>query len=485
MTENEIMNKLLIANRGEIARRIIRTARRMGIETVALYSDADTASLHVAEADQAWRLAGLTPAETYLDMEKVLEVARRSGADAIHPGYGFLSENAIFARRCIDEGFIFVGPDPEAIDYLGSKTNARRLAIAAGVPVMPGTTDGVASLEKARETAEKIGYPVLLKAAAGGGGKGMRIVREPGDLAGALRAAQGEAMTAFGSDEVFVEKYVEEPRHIELQVIADRHGNILVLGERECSIQRRHQKVIEESPSVAVDDALRARMRESAEHLVKTANYTNAGTLEFLLDKSGNYYFLEVNTRLQVEHPVTEMVTGLDLVELQLRVARGEKLPVSADDLRLRGHAIECRICAEDSYDNFLPSIGTIWEAFEPEGEGVRVDSSIYPGMEVSLYYDPMLAKLICWGETREEAIARTLAALDEYHIAGVSTTVPFCRAVLGSEEFRSGDFSTGYVAKHWSDPKQELSDELIRLAAAAAVRTDQRYQERVVAGED
>ena len=474
------MHKLLIANRGEIARRIIRTARRMGIGTVAIYSDADTASLHVAEADEAWRLPGLTPAETYLDMEKVLDIARRSGADAVHPGYGFLSENATFAGRCIDAGLLFIGPDPLAIDHLGSKTNARRLAIEAGVPVMPGTTDGVTSVEEAQETAEEIGYPVLLKAAAGGGGKGMRVVREPADLPGALRSAQGEAMTAFGSDEVFVEKYVEEPRHIELQVIADTHGNVLVLGERECSIQRRHQKVIEESPSVAVDDALRARMRESAERLVKAANYTNAGTLEFLLDKSGGYYFLEVNTRLQVEHPVTEMVTGLDLVELQLRVARGEKLPITQEDVRFNGHAVECRVCAEDSYDNFLPSTGTIWEVEEPKGEGVRVDSSIYAGMEVSLYYDPMLSKLICWGKDREEAIERTLEALERYHIAGVSTTIPFCRAVLRSEPFRSGNFSTGFVSKHWVEPKQQLSAELVRLAAAAAVRTDQRYQERM-----
>lgn len=476
------MKKLLIANRGEIARRIIRTAHRMGMETVAIYSDADTASLHVSEATEAWRLPGLTPGETYLDVEKVLQIARRSGADAVHPGYGFLSENASFAERCREAGMTFIGPEPDAIDHLGSKTNARRIAIEAGVPVMPGTTAGVASLEEALETAEKIGYPVLLKAAAGGGGKGMRVVRSSDELEGGLRAAQGEAMTAFGSDEVFVEKYVEEPRHIEIQVVADTHGNVLVLGERECSIQRRHQKVIEESPSVAVDDALRARMRESAERLVRAANYTNAGTLEFLLDQSGEYYFLEVNTRLQVEHPVTEMVTGLDLVELQLRVAQGEKLPLTTEELQFNGHAVECRICAEDSYDNFLPSIGTIHEVNEPSGEHVRVDSSVYQGIEVSLYYDPMLSKLICWGATREEAIERTLAALDRYHLAGVSTTIPFCKAVLKNESFRSGDFSTGFVARHWTEPIQELDDEIARLAAAAAIRTDQRVKERVMA---
>lgn len=475
------MKKLLIANRGEIARRIIRTAHRLGIETVAIYSDADTASLHVAEATEAWRLPGLTPGETYLDVQKVLEIARRSGADSVHPGYGFLSENAAFAERCREAGITFVGPDPVAIDHLGSKINARRLAIEAGVPVMPGTTEGVGSLEEAQETAQEIGYPVLLKAAAGGGGKGMRVVRTAEELAGGLRAAQGEAMTAFGSDEVFVEKYVEEPRHIEIQVVADNHGNVLVLGERECSIQRRHQKVVEESPSVAVDDDLRARMRESAERLIRAANYTNAGTLEFLLDKTGAYYFLEVNTRLQVEHPVTEMVTGLDLVELQLRVAEGEALPITSDDVQFNGHAIECRICAEDSYDNFLPSIGVIQEVIEPEGEHVRVDSTIYPGIEVSLYYDPMLSKLICWGATREEAIERTLAALDRYHLAGVSTTIPFCKAVLQNEDFRSGNFSTGFVAKHWVEPKQELDEETLHLVAAAAIRTDQRIRERIL----
>lgn len=474
------MKKLLIANRGEIARRIIRTAHEMGIETVAIYSDADTASPHVSEATESWRLPGLTPGETYLDVAKVMEIVKRSGADAVHPGYGFLSENASFAQKCLDAGVTFVGPDPEAIDHLGSKTNARKLAIESGVPVMPGTTEGVVSAEEAVKTADEIGYPVLLKAAAGGGGKGMRVVREPEDLPGALRAAQGEAMTAFGSDEVFVEKYVEEPRHIEIQVVADAHGNVLVLGERECSIQRRHQKVMEESPSVAVDDDLRARMKASAETLIKAAGYTNAGTLEFLLDKSGEYYFLEVNTRLQVEHPVTEMVTGLDLVELQLRVARGEELPVKSDELRFNGHAIECRVCAEDSYDNFLPSIGTIWEVVEPEGEHVRVDSAMIPGMEVSLYYDPMLAKLICWGKDRDEAIERTLAALDRYHIAGVSTTIPFCRSVLQNGDFRSGNFSTGYVSRHWSEPKQELGQEMLRAAAAAAVRTDERVKERM-----
>lgn len=478
------MKRLLIANRGEIARRIIRTAKRMGIETVAIYSDADTPSLHVREADHAYRLEGLTPRQTYLDLDRVMEIVKRSGADAVHPGYGFLSENAEFARRCADAGVTFIGPSPEAIDRLGSKTAARRLAIDSGVPVMPGTTDAITSIAEARETADSIGYPVLLKAAAGGGGKGMRVVETPDKLEESYRMAQGEAITAFNSDEVFLEKYVIGPRHIELQIVADHHGNVAVLGERECSIQRRHQKVIEESPSVAVDDDLRERMFASAERLVKAANYTNAGTLEFLLDEQGNFYFLEVNTRLQVEHPVTEMVTGLDLVELQLRVAMGEPLPVSTATIQRRGHAIECRICAEDVYSGFMPSIGTVRELHEPAGEHVRVDSSLYQGMPVTLYYDPMLAKLIVWGETRTEAMDRMLAALANYHIAGISTTIPFCAHVLRSNEFRGGDFSTSYVRQHWNDPVQELPPALLDLAIAAAVRTDERIRARMAGGE-
>ncbi len=476
------MKRILIANRGEIARRIIRTARRMGIETVAIYSDADTASLHVAEADAAYRLEGVTPRQTYLDLDKVMEIAERSGADAVHPGYGFLSENPEFARRCAEAGITFIGPSADAIEHLGSKTNARRLAIASDVPVMPGTTDAITSINEAKEIAGRIGYPVLLKAAAGGGGKGMRVVEVPEKLEESLRMAQGESLTAFNSDEVFLEKYVLGPRHIELQVVADNHGNVAVLGERECSIQRRHQKVLEESPSVAVTDEIRARMFAAAERLVKAASYTNAGTLEFLLDERGDFYFLEVNTRLQVEHPVTEMVTGLDLVELQIRVASGEALEVTTGSIRRQGHAIECRICAEDVYQNFMPSIGVIRELKEPSGEHVRVDSALYAGMAVTLYYDPMVAKLITWGETRQEAIDRMLEALSEYHIAGISTTIPFCVHVLESPEFREGNFSTAYVRQHWVEPRQELSGELLELAVAAALRTDERIRTRISA---
>jgi len=473
------MKRLLIANRGEIARRVIATAKKMGIETVAVYSDADTGSLHVREADRAIRLPGLRPRETYLDMDAVLRAVERSGADAVHPGYGFLSENAEFARRCIDAGIIFVGPSPESIDHLGSKTNARRLAREASVPIMDGTTDGITSLDEAREVADRIGYPVLLKAAAGGGGKGMRVVHDPSKLEESLRQARGEAMTAFNSDEVFVEKYILGPRHIEIQVIADTHGNVVVLGERECSIQRRHQKVIEESPSTAVDDRLRADMFASAERLVKAAGYYNAGTLEFLLDESGQYYFLEVNTRLQVEHPVTEMVTGLDLVELQLRVARGERLEITTADVRRSGHAIECRVCAEDVYQNFMPSIGSVREVIEPSGENIRVDSALYDGMPVTLYYDPMVSKIIAWGSDRSEAVATMLMALDRTHIAGIRTTIPFCRFVLEHPAFLSGQFSTKFVEQYWNDPVPAVGPELLDLIAASAAAANDRLDRR------
>ena len=409
----------------------------------------------------------------------MLDVAARAGADALHPGYGFLSENADFARACLAVDITFIGPRPDAIEHLGSKTNARELAGRAEVPVMPGTTRGVSSSEEAAEIADRIGYPVLLKAAAGGGGKGMRVVENADGLATGLRAAQGEAMTAFGDDEVFVEKYVINPRHIEIQIIRDASGRTLVLGERECSIQRRHQKVIEEAPSVAIDDDLRTRMYEAALRLVDAADYTNAGTLEFLLDGDGNFYFLEVNTRLQVEHTVSEMVTGLDLVSLQLRVARGEELPIEQSDIEVSGHAIECRICAEDSFDRFLPSIGRIDDLIEPSGDGIRVDSGLYPGMEVSLYYDPMVAKLIVHGATRTEAIDRMLAALDQYHIAGVRTTIPFCRAVLQHPAFVSGEFSTGFVREHWTNPQHPVDDEKFEAAAAAALSVHEERSER------
>lgn len=476
------MNRLLVANRGEIARRVIRTATRMGIETVAIYSDIDAASHHVAEADLSVRLPGASPRDTYLDIDRILSAVRQSGADAVHPGYGFLSESAEFARRCRDSGIVFVGPSSEAIELLGNKTAARRLAMSADVPITPGTPAPIRTIDEALIAAADIGYPVLLKAAAGGGGKGMRLVESERHMNEAWRAARGEAMTAFNSDEVFVEKYIIAPRHIELQILTDHHGNVVVVGERECSIQRRHQKVVEESPSPVVTPAMRSSIFAAAERLVRAAGYTNAGTLEFLLDAHGDFHFLEVNTRLQVEHPVTEMVTGLDLVEWQIRIARGEVLTMSTSDIHRRGHAIECRICAEDVNHDFLPSTGIVYEVFEPVGDGVRVDSALYDGMQVSLYYDPMLSKLIVWGETRIEAIEAMTSALRDYHIAGVCTTIPFCRFVMEDQIFRDGAYSTAFVDERWRRRIRSIPEHVSRLALAAVVRSHASIEQRLTA---
>ncbi|QQS65641.1 MAG: acetyl-CoA carboxylase biotin carboxylase subunit [Chlorobiota bacterium] len=465
------MKKILIANRGEIARRVIKSALSMGIKTVAVYSDPDTQSLYVQEADESYRLPGITSRETYLQSEKILSIAKKTGCDAIHPGYGFLSENAEFAQLCLDSNINFIGPSPEAIDHLGSKTNARLLAIENDVPVLPGTTRGVNSFKEAIEIANNINFPILLKAAAGGGGKGMRVVENEDELEVSLKMAQSESLSSFGSDEVFIERYITEPRHIELQVIADKLGNVLILGERECSIQRRHQKVIEEAPSVILTPDTRAKMIECAQRLIKGANYYNAGTLEFLLDTDGSFYFLEVNTRLQVEHPVSEMVTGIDLVKEQLLVAMGEEISVKQKDLIINGHAIECRICAEDVYQNFMPSIGLIRDLIEPVGENIRVDSSLYKGLDVTPYYDPMLAKLICWGENRETAIELSKKALNDFHIAGIKTTIPFCKYVLNHEDFVSGNFSTNFVKKNWLNVEQDIDmNSMLKISQAAII---------------
>jgi acetyl-CoA carboxylase biotin carboxylase subunit len=462
-----LFNKVLIANRGEIALRVIRTCRALGIQTVAIYSDADRASLHVKEADEAVAIGGYTPRESYLVMEKVLEAARTTGAEAIHPGYGFLSENAVFARSVAEAGMTFIGPSPEAIQLLGDKTAARALAEKANVPFAPGSTDAVSSFEEVRDIAERIGFPVILKAAAGGGGKGMRVVERADELAHALQSAQGEALTAFGDDRVFIEKYIVQPRHIEIQILADQHGTVLYFPERECSIQRRHQKVIEESPSSAVTPEIRKAMGEAAARLVAAAHYTNAGTLEFLLDASGAFYFMEVNTRLQVEHPVTEAVTGVDLVEQQLRIACGERLSLKQEDIEPRGHAIECRICVEDVYNDFFPDTGVIKYLQMPHADFVRNDAAIYVGYESGIHYDSMVAKLIVWGNDRKEAIERTLWALDNYHIAGFNTTIPFCKFTLESEPFQSGRYSTFFVQQHWHN---QMKTDLQALLAAAAV---------------
>lgn len=465
-----MFKKVLIANRGEIALRIIRTCRRMGVATVAVYSDADVHSPHVREADEAIAIGGFTPRDSYLVMEKIIDAIAKSGADAVHPGYGFLSENDEFARRVIDAGCVFIGPTPEAIDALGDKTAARELAIAHDVPVAPGSPGAIASYDEVRELAQRIGYPVLIKAAAGGGGKGMRAVMAEEDLMEGLAAAQGEALTSFNDDRVFVEKYVLNPRHIEIQILADHHGNVLYFPERECSVQRRHQKVVEESPSTAISPELRRKMGEAGARLVRAAGYTNAGTIEFLLDEDGSFYFMEVNTRLQVEHPVTEMISGVDFVEQQLRIASGESLSITQDQIaEPRGHAIECRICAEDVFNTFLPDTGVVDVLELPQSDGIRYDAALYVGYEVSVHYDPMVAKLICHGETRDKAIEKTLWALDRIVLSGFKTTIPFCREVVNSPQFRSGEYSTRYVERHWDERTARQHDQLLAAIAAGS----------------
>lgn len=440
------MKSILIANRGEIAVRVARTCREMGIKTIAVYSEIDRDSLHVREADLAFPLGGSTPAESYLDQDKLIAVAKLHGVEAVHPGYGFLSENASFADKVAKGGLIWVGPPASAIHAMGSKTEARKLMIAANVPVVPGTNGAVESANEAIAFAKMFGYPVLLKAAAGGGGKGMRVVHNEEELAAALAAAQREAKSAFGDDAVYVEKYLQEPKHIEVQVFADKHGNVVYLGERECSMQRRHQKIIEEAPSIAVTPELRQRMGETAVMAAKACGYTNAGTCEFLLDKNGEFYFLEMNTRLQVEHAVTEMVTGLDLVRMQIEVARGAKLKIEQKDVQIRGHAIEVRIYAEEVLSGFLPSTGKLEVWCPAYGPGLREDTAMYEGAEISRFYDPMISKLVVYGETRDAAIQRMHRALSEYFVAGVMTNIGFCAFVLESEEFRSGNFNTGSI---------------------------------------
>ena len=440
------IRKVLIANRGEIAVRVARACRELGIQSVAVYSDVDRASLHVSVCDQAFRLGPAPASQSYLRGDLILAIARQCGADAIHPGYGFLSENAGFAEQCRDAGVKFIGPPPEAMQALGSKTAARRLADTVAMPRVPGTSQGLTSPEEAITAARQIGYPVMLKASAGGGGKGMRRVDSEDTLLSSLDAARSEARNAFGNDEVYVEKLVVDPRHIEIQVLADELGNCVYLGERECSIQRRNQKVIEEAPSAVVSPALRQRMGEAAVRLVRAAGYTNAGTVEFLLDADDNFYFLEVNTRLQVEHPVTELVTGLDLVHLQLLVAQGQPLPFQQQDIQLRGHAIECRIYAEDPDNNFFPSPGKITSLRDASGPGIRLDSGVYQGWTVPLDYDPMLAKLVAFAPTREAAIERMLRALDETFVGGIATNLPLFQRLLHDPEFRAARIHTGYL---------------------------------------
>jgi len=470
--------KILIANRGEIALRVIRACQELGIRTVAVYSEADARAPHVREADEAVCVGPPPSNQSYLLGDRLIEVALRTGAEAIHPGYGFLSERAWFARAVRDAGLVFIGPPAEAIEAMGSKTAARQLAISAGVPVVPGTTEALRDVADALEVADAFGYPVLLKAAAGGGGKGMRVVRSSADLADALASAKREAKNAFGDDAVYVEKYIEGPRHVEIQILADSHGNVLHLGERECSVQRRHQKMIEEAPSVAVSPELRARMGATAVAAARAAGYVNAGTCEFLLDRSGAYYFLEMNTRIQVEHPVTELVMGIDLVQWQIRIAAGERVPFAQKDFTPRGWAIECRITSEDPSNGFLPSIGRIAHLHVPTGPGVRWDGGIDAGGAIGLHYDPMLAKLIVHAPTRALAIARMRRALLELTIDGVETSRGFHVRVMDHPTFQSGDISIQWLEQTLDELTAPTRDAAtLRLAAltAALLTHDER----------
>ena len=485
-------DKILIANRGEIAVRVIRACRDMGLATVAVYSDPDRNAPHVRMADEAVHIGPAQASESYLNIPKLLAAARDTGAGTIHPGYGFLSENDAFADACAEAGIIFIGPPGSVMRALGEKTAAKRIAVEAGVPIVPGYNAGLEDSAQAAKIAEEIGYPVLLKAAAGGGGKGIRFVHRPEDLEASLRMARSEAQGAFGDSTVYMEKAVHPARHIEVQVFADTHGNVIHMGERECSIQRRHQKLIEESPSVALDDELRERFTSAAVAVARAAGYVNAGTVEFLLGPNRDFYFLEVNTRLQVEHPVTEWRTGLDLVREQIRVAAGLPLSVTQEQVEFRGHAIEARVSAEDPLNRFLPATGRISALHNPEGPGVRVESGIYDGMDVPLTYDPLLAKLICWGRDRAEALARMRRALDEYTIAGIRTTIPFAQWIACQPRFIAGDFSTDFIAEEWH-PESEAApvapdgalsnDEVAALAAALAAEQLQAGRPKRVAG--
>jgi acetyl-CoA carboxylase, biotin carboxylase subunit len=474
-TKPVMFQKILIANRGEIALRIQRACRELGIATIAVYSDADRAALHVLEADEAYRLGPAAASESYLRGDLILDIAHKAGAQAIHPGYGFLSENADFAEACERTAIKFIGPPAHAMRALGSKTRARQAADRSGMPRVPGSTRGLASLDEAYAVADEIRYPVMLKAAAGGGGKGMRAVSRREELASAFEAAQSEAERAFGSSEVYLEKLIERPRHIEIQVLADEHGNCVYLGERECSVQRRHQKVIEEAPSAVVSPELRQRMGEAAVQFAQTSGYTNAGTVEFLLDDDQNFYFLEMNTRLQVEHPVTELVTGLDLVHLQIRIAQGERLSFTQKDVVLRGHAIECRVYAEDPDNGFFPSPGRITRLIQPGGPGIREDCGVYEGWVVPMDYDPMLSKLIAYAPTRELAIARLLRAIDEYVITGIRTNLGLFRRILSDADFRRANIDTSYLDRLLSSAQtaepvrtEEANGDAIAALAAA-----------------
>ncbi|NIM15263.1 MAG: acetyl-CoA carboxylase biotin carboxylase subunit [Candidatus Aminicenantes bacterium] len=472
MSTKKKIKKILIPNRGEIAIRIQRTCRELNIATAAVFSEPDRHAQHVRYADEAYLLPGSAAKDTYLNQDLIFKIAEQCGADAIHPGYGFLSENAEFSRRCKEHGIRFIGPPAEAIELMGLKTEARRVMQEAGVPVVPGT-EPLATAEIAAAKAEEIGYPVLIKATAGGGGKGMRRVEKPGELKPAFEACRREARGAFGDPRVYIEKYLTKPRHVEFQVLADLHGNTIHLYERECSIQRRHQKIIEETPSPVVDEDMRLRMGKVAVEAARACGYANAGTVEFMVDADKNFYFLEMNTRLQVEHPITEMITGIDLVERQVRIAEGESL--TFDSIPRHGAAIECRIYAEDPSNNFLPSPGLIKGLTDPGGPGIRNDSGVYAGFTIPMEYDPLISKLVVWGENRSQALARMLRALEEYHLLGIRTNIPYLRKIIMHPEFISGDYDTHFIDRHQESlleaEPEEVKIESIALAAAAILR--------------
>ncbi len=478
------MHKILIANRSEIACRIIRACRELGHETVAVYSEADEKALHVILADEAVCIGPAPAKDSYLKMEAIIQAALDTGADAIHPGYGFLAENAEFNQKVRDAGLIFIGPKPEPVSLLGSKTASRKVMIDSGVPVIPGMKGSSKEISDYEKLAEEMGFPVLIKASAGGGGKGMRVVRESKELAAAVEGAMREALSAFGSDEVFLEKYIESPRHVEIQVAADDYGNAVYLFERECSIQRRHQKIIEESPSVALDPELRKKMGETAIRVVAAANYNNVGTVEFLLDNDRNFYFLEVNTRIQVEHPITEMVTGVDLLKLQIDLAFGGKMPFKQEELSQRGHAIECRIYAEDDENNFMPSSGDLLFVKEPVGPGIRYDTGVYSGSEVPVFYDPVMAKLITYGADREEARLKMISALKENILLGVKTSIAFMKQALEHPEFINGNTFTDFIEKHMPNVG-EPQDDISKAAMIAAFSTIKNQKKSFAVSDD
>ena len=466
------ITKILVANRGEIAIRVMKTAKKMGIKTVAVFSTADRNALHVKYADQAVCIGEAPSSQSYLRGDKIIEVCKKLGVDAVHPGYGFLSENAGFAEECEKNNIIFIGPKSKAIEMMGSKLAAKDAVKKYNIPMVPGTDEAINDIGAAKKVANEIGFPILIKASAGGGGKGMRVVEKEEDFESQMDRAISEATNAFGDGSVFIEKYVTKPRHIEIQIMADSHGNVLYVFERECSIQRRHQKVVEEAPSSVLTSKKRAEMGEAAVKVARACDYLGAGTVEFLLDENLNFYFLEMNTRLQVEHPVTEMISGLDLVELQIKVARGEALQMKQEDLIISGHAMELRVYAEDPMNDFLPNVGNLKTYKLPKGEGIRVDNGIDEGMDVPIYYDPMLSKLVTYGKTREEAIELMIKAIDDYHIEGVETTLPFGKFVMEHEAFRSGDFDTGFVKTYYSPEKLKVNLDIeAEIAAMIALK--------------